>query len=328
MATFAATMTGLRGIGRIDEDDRHTSGQRLVGDELPQLVEAPAMVPVTPRLAASSSLADTFQVFQSNGSVCLSGLVDDAAADDVVDVCGVLPFAARQPLQEFVGGSCAFALHGSPYFRVVVAESVHLRCFMNSAIALDSNPALAKIDTEDALSLDGIRRWFADLDVQEVTPILALDQRGRCRALPLESFALSLPDLAGQPLSGVEQGQGESPIAFTEGKDPGIVVDTGRVERRVDLVLDLEGSTDAANGPYGQVSGQTEQLPHFLVAGVLKDHLVRRLFTPGDFGDVVAGRSERLKSGIDFRSLFRCRVELTHDGSDSLHKADYIHMCL
>ena len=168
MATLAAAMTGLTGVGRIDQNDRHASGQRLVGNELPQLIERPAFLAIAALLAAPGALANAGQVFEGNGSPGPQGKIHDAAAGDMVDVDGMFPFAARQPFQEAACPLRAFRLSGTPYFGVMRAEPVYLRGFMDIAIRIDRNAPLTQIHTKDLGGLDRLGRLALDLDVKEV----------------------------------------------------------------------------------------------------------------------------------------------------------------
>ncbi|MCI0461271.1 MAG: hypothetical protein L0Z62_30355 [Gemmataceae bacterium] len=320
MTTFAATMTGLAGVGRIDKNDRHTGNLRFVGDELPQLVERPTFLAVAVLSACLGALTDAGQVFQGNSATRSESEVYQAAADDVVDVGGVFPFAATEPFQEAVCPLRAFALNGTPDFRVVLAESIDLRGFMDVPIRIDGHAPPAKINAKDAFYLDRLGRFALDLDVQEVAPIAALDEHGAGRLLSFECRLLPFAELGCEALPPVEQGQGEGPIGLTEGKDALVIVDAGGGEGGVGFLLDLEGGADAANGANGQVGGQAEGVADFTVAGVLKDDLVGGFLAAGDFGNVVAGASECLEGGFDLCNLFGGWGDLANDGADSLHR--------
>jgi hypothetical protein len=103
--SFARVQTDVAGLTRIqswDNHHRHTGRQRFVGNEELQLIEGPAIAApplfLGPGLGVGA-LSDPAQVFQGNApSGCLGGL-DNAPADQVVDVPLEKPFTPRQPFQ-------------------------------------------------------------------------------------------------------------------------------------------------------------------------------------------------------------------------------------
>ncbi len=324
MAALAATMASLTGVSRIDEYDRHASGQRFVGDELPQLVERPTFLAIAVLLAALGPLANASQFLKCD---CPSGPqseVHETAADDVVDMGGVFPFAAGQPFQEATRLLRAFPLNGSPDFGVVFAEPVYLLSFVDIAIRIDSHASPSQIDAKDFPRLHWFGRNAFDLNVQEVASITALDEHGTGGRLPLERCLLSFAELGFQTLPRVEQGQGEGPIPFAEGEDALVVINTGRGERRVHLLFDFEGGADAGNSADGQVGRQAELFAERSVGFLLHLDLVGRVDTSGNFGDAIASMGEDLQGGVDFRRLFGRGIELADDGSDSFHTRDCI----
>lgn len=81
-----ALRTHLRGIGWIDDLERHPGLLSLVGDKLPKLVESPATHAVTLRLAKPSSLADTLEVFKGDTAPSVFGLLNESLGKDVISV--------------------------------------------------------------------------------------------------------------------------------------------------------------------------------------------------------------------------------------------------
>lgn len=81
--TLVACATG---IGRIDQYERHAGELRLVGDELPELMERPITVAATLCLPNRSPLADAAQVFEGYRSIRAFGLSYEPLADSVVYV--------------------------------------------------------------------------------------------------------------------------------------------------------------------------------------------------------------------------------------------------
>ena len=102
MSTMPTQMAGLRGIGRINEHQRDTSGVGLIGHELPQLVEAPTVVVVALWLANPCPLTDARQIFQGNLPLCCLRLLDKSFTDRMVDRSHMALLAVPTAVSEVV----------------------------------------------------------------------------------------------------------------------------------------------------------------------------------------------------------------------------------
>jgi len=71
---------------------------RLVGDELPELAEAPGMLDAPLRLANREPLADALELLQRDAATCVLGLRDQVLANDVVGVAGETGLLRRRVL--------------------------------------------------------------------------------------------------------------------------------------------------------------------------------------------------------------------------------------
>lgn len=320
MPSFAANMARLAGVGRVDQHHGYASIQSLVGNELSQLKEGPGLLAVAVLLPASGPLTDTGQILQGDSPVGASSLVNDPAADHMVDVRGVLAFLTRQPFQKAACAFCALSLYGTPHLWVVLADFVDLICFVDFSIGINGYSPLPKINAQSGDCLDIGWSLIFELDVQEVAAISTPDQGGAGWLAALQRFPLVIPQNSIKSLSGAEQGQAKGPVCFAEGENPLVVVNAGGIESGVDFFLNLEGSTDASDGANGEVGRKFEPSANFSVREVLEDNLVTCLFPPGNVSEVVAGIRERLQRVVNLDGLFWSRDEFTDYGPYSVHK--------
>jgi hypothetical protein len=108
----------------------------------------------------------------------------------VVDRPHVSPLVSREPLQEPSGSPCAFGLERPTDFEVVGTERLNRIAFVSGAQGIDGNPSAAKIDAQDAHGPLASGSRGCDLDVQEIGPIAAFDQRRTGRRLALQAGGL------------------------------------------------------------------------------------------------------------------------------------------
>jgi hypothetical protein len=112
-------------VARIDDDNRNTGKRRLVFDKRTQLVERPAIEPVSLRLASRYPITDALQCFESNAASGVFRLMRQALADAVVDITGKAGLFAttlfKQPLCRF----CAFLLESGTKTLRAMTHTVH-----------------------------------------------------------------------------------------------------------------------------------------------------------------------------------------------------------
>src|SRR5712691_725757 len=120
--TMPTPMAGLRGISRINQDDRHASRLRLVRHELPQLVKRPTVVMVALSFADFRALSDAIQILQGNLSLCGCCGRDELLTDPVVDRSHVTCLSAGEPFQKPFGFFRAFALKRTSDFGIAGTE--------------------------------------------------------------------------------------------------------------------------------------------------------------------------------------------------------------
>src|SRR6266699_5304243 len=104
--------------------------------------------------------------------------------------------------------------------------------------------------------------------MQEARAITSLHQRRTGGCLALQPSLLVVAQGGLKPCSTVQERQAKRPVPLTKAEDALIVVHRGWLKRRVGFALDLQGSTDTCNSPYGQVRRQAKAAPHISVAGI------------------------------------------------------------
>lgn len=84
LLAMPANATSAAGVAGVNGNDRHTDGNRLVGDERAELIERPTLHAIPLRLASGSPRADAGQVFDRDGTLRVFGLGNDSLTDAVV----------------------------------------------------------------------------------------------------------------------------------------------------------------------------------------------------------------------------------------------------
>ena len=320
MPTMVAQMTGLRGIGRLNEHQRHACGLRLVGHKLPQLEEAPAGVAVSLWLANPRPLPDARQIFQGNLTPCGLRLLDKLFTDRMVDRSHMALLASRQPFQKSFGFFRAFGLERTPDLGIVGTHAVHFGGFVGLCIGIDRHTPSAKINAERARWCLRERGQAFELDVQEERPITSLDQRGTRGRVALEPAFLIVAKHRLKALSTVQERQRERPVPFPKAEDTLIIVDGGRSKGRMGLAFDLQCRTHPSDSAYGQIRRQPKPRPDIDVARMLERHLVRGVLQPCHVRNEVAGVGKSLKRCVDLSALLWGGRQFTGQCAYGLHK--------
>lgn len=89
-----AERTGLRGMCRIEENDRHTRKTCFVEHEGAKLVVGPSLVEMSPFPSNRRPPPDPFEVFEDQNGSCLTGFLHKTLGDGVVQSLCKIPFLA------------------------------------------------------------------------------------------------------------------------------------------------------------------------------------------------------------------------------------------
>ena len=327
MTTSAAAVARFRRVAGIDQDDRKPYILGFILHELAQLIEAPGMVLCPLRLADLRAVPYPRQVFQGKGFGLRPGRLNQLFADHVVDRPHVSPLVSREPLQEPSGSPCAFGLERPTDFEVVGTERLNRIAFVSGAQGIDGNPSAAKIDAQDAHGPLASGSRGCDLDVQEIGPIAAFDQRRTGGILSRETGFLMVPQghlkacsAYGRLASRPYQRQATGPILLPKAENALIVVNRGGRKRRVGFLFDLQRGTDTGNSPNGEVGRQTEACPDIAVTRLLHLHLVGGMDLACHVRNVVAGLGKGVQCRIKRRALWWCWGQFAGHRAYSLHE--------
>ncbi len=230
-----AFVAGLTCVCRIDQHQRNTQSDTLVGQELAQLEECPTVR--TPSFNFGSWLlvcpfSDARQVFNRNAPTVRFGLLDKAMAYGVVDV-GLEPsFSARQPLLKLphptASTSCAsrgFPLKLRPLFSAFVTKLGQLLSTVGYSLRGVCNINASKVNPQTAIYFIRFGRFGLDLNLDMVGAIFTLHQRCGSGLLSLKQMPLVVADGKRDMFAPVHQSQTHYPLLFDQSKDSLIVLD-------------------------------------------------------------------------------------------------------
>ena len=322
--TMPTPMAGLRGISRINQDDRHASRLRLVRHELPQLVKRPTVVMVALSFADFRALSDAIQVLQGNLSLCGCCGRDELLTDPVVDRSHVTCLSAGEPFQKPFGFFRAFALKRTSDFGIVGTEPLDLCGFVRVLIGIHGHTPSAKINAQRPSWRVGNRGRTFELDMQEERTIASFDQRGTGRGVALKPPFLVVTKRGLKPHAMIEQRQAKGPVPRAEAEDALVIVNRGGLEGRVRSGFDLQCRTHPRNGPNRQVGRQAKAAAHLHVAGMLHFDFVTRMDSTGHVGNEVAGVCKGYKGRIKFGSLLAGWRKFAGYRSYGVHRGPYI----
>ena len=86
LLAMPASVARPRGVSWVNQGDRHTGQDRLVGQECAKLEETPTVVPCPLSLSNRYPVANAAQIFESDSASGVFGFLDKDLADNVVHV--------------------------------------------------------------------------------------------------------------------------------------------------------------------------------------------------------------------------------------------------
>jgi putative transposase len=311
----AADMARLGTVSRVNQDYGHACPSGLVLHKLPKLKETPVAKssPETPRSRLLTTVTQTGEVLQSDTDAECLGFADKTLADGVVYPCLIAGLPPRHPLQPSLGRLGSFPLVLLTGCHPALAVSFDTRTGERFPGGVGSNLDNAKVTTQ----VFGNRLWVGngrlDLNMQKVTAI-AFDKCSAGRNLPRKRGSLKVAKLGRQSMPPMQQGQAESPVGFSEGKDSSIVVHARRSKSG-----EVFYGGNATDGTNGQIRRQPERSPRFAVGQFVQSEMSFSLCLCRTTNQVIARRSESHKCNVDFNRLFSGRNQLATDGTDGFH---------
>ena len=322
-----ATGASLRGIARINQDHPDARPFRLVLDKGAELGEGPGVMQAPLRLAEPGvgAIPDTFQVFEDHCTTSGPGLANNRLADLVVDPGLVAVLFSRKPFEDAPSvlsraRRSLICLRLKRLANSMPLQSVGIEC--RTAKGFPTGQCGDLLDSQVNAKGFGwggrFGKQFFNLNIEEV-PLALLGERGAGGGLPSKGLALVVANIQDQPLPTGEQGEAHSPVAFPETEDPGIVVNTGRLEDTVPgFGLEQPGS-NPGNGPDCEVGRQAKPLPHLLITGMVQGKLAGHIMLAPVVGHEVAGPRKRLEGRLNVQLVVREKGQLAGDGADAFH---------
>ncbi len=334
-----AAMTGLRGVCRVDQHQRHAELDRFVAQELAQLVKGPTVRATALCFVSRLGIGpfpDTAQIFYGNTPPQRFSGLDDAIADGVIDVGLDSCFSAPKPCLQFSDSTPSTAsAFGGPVLQSgsQAGEPVSKLTQLLSTVLL-SRAGMGNISTAKVYSNAAIRfRWLApvgttgvgrfrfDLNLKVIGAVFAFYQSGRSWFLPFEQMSLVVADGKRDMLSASQQSQAGGPLLLIKRKDAGVVVNACRRKILDQLVFQLGSlavGTDTGNRSDSEVGRQAKGCPALVVDKLLHACLIGQRIrcsqvNPG------AGIRKSLKGGINLVDLLSRWVELAGYGQHLGH---------
>jgi len=235
----------LRGVRRGHEQHRHARIFRFVGNELPELVAGPGIVP-SPLLAASwlpvGARAYPRQVFQGDRLPVLAGVIDQPATDDVVLVSLEARLPPAEPVLDRAHASAARAsalvgvdLEEAASGGIVVTNGRHPRPIEAVAVTGDGQLAAFHVHTQHSIQGCGGEGWGGAREVEvEVESSVAVAAHGRARGLaPCTFLAMVGRQTQGHrdPAAAFQSKEVDGSLVRAQGHHAQVVVGAGGTER-------------------------------------------------------------------------------------------------
>lgn len=229
-----AAVAGLRRVGRPNCNDLNAVFQTLVFQEIPQLVERPAIAASPFHLIAwllIGALPNACQVFNRHHSAVDFGIDNDGLADVVVEPSLITSLLARQPFQQLSTSASrtacafrAFALDRLSCLGVPVSHFLNRFTVLFLSFARHCDIPTPKVNANHSIRVDRIWRFVFELNVDVILSVAVLAQLGASWHSAFEFAALVVACIQFDVFAALNQRQANFPVLFFKREDPGIVV--------------------------------------------------------------------------------------------------------
>ncbi len=286
MATTAAL---LAGVSRVNPYYRDTSALRLVGQELSQLCERPAMQCVSLRPSSPDPTSDASEFLNGYASIGAFGERYNAFRDGVIHVARKERFLAGAFLQKTFGGLCAFALELATKCFVPVTNLVQLRAAIPVAIAIGGDLRNAEVHAKKLSG--GVLGFFRHFDTDVQIPVAVAQNEVGFTAWELQEFSLLF---AANEWQGFEP-TSNRPNAHGGGRqleveNPRVVGDaTQFAEHPLLIPVELVGIGDFRQEAHHDLRGQRELISDGAIAQPMQWKLTELFIVPCQLRNPVGG---------------------------------------
>jgi hypothetical protein len=175
-----APATSLRGVGRVDLDERYSGDPGLISQESAELGEGPGMQHGPLGLKKPYPVANAAQLFDGDAAPGAFSLGHDAFADLVIDVRGEPGFLTAPLAQQASRGPSSLCLQPLP--EACLSFPVAVQPGSGRAIAIARRCDVDDPQIDANKSIDRVGHWrFGHLDggVQEPFPVAADQANGQ-----------------------------------------------------------------------------------------------------------------------------------------------------
>ena len=261
------------------------------------------------RFASPYPRADAREFFQGNPAPGAFSLLYDAFADAVVHVGSEATLLARQFLEATLGRFGAFLLQALAQAMMAMADIVDVLGRVYLAIGIGGNIDHAKIDTEEAVNVNRIRRFdFARAKQVELT---ANQAQVAFAAMTAKELKLSSPANERHLLPTIERPDAHLLRIEFPGQHAAVKGDRA-IQSKCALMpaVELVGIGNLGDTTDGHLCTKAELIPDVVIDQAMQGKLAKRFLLPGYLADVVASL---IGPGVHFvqgLALFVCWLQL------------------
>jgi hypothetical protein len=309
LLAMPANRAGLRGVTRIDSDQRNACELGLVRQERAQLMECPGMQIIALRATEPNTTTDAREVFNGNPAAGAFRLFDDLLTDPVVLIGCEAGFPAGDRRQSATGATGPIRLETPTLATTALADAQHHVTRKDHAVRVAGDVLDAHVNAQPAVRVEGV---VLDNVADLVQVELAVAKDEIAFALEaVQQFALAIPANERDSLAPAHRPDRDRGLLQLPGQNA--VVVGGRphlAERAFGALVELVAVGDDSNHPDGRLSGQAKPLPDGVVGGVVQVVGPEGLAHPSMAADVVGGLVPRQKRAAQRIRLFFGRLEL------------------
>lgn len=311
MPTFVA---GLRGVGRIDADERDPGESGFVFEEGAKLSECPRAAPTTlrPSQPFAGSFPDAFEVFESYAPVGLFRLAHDLLGQDVIRVLLESAFFAGEFLEVALCRFRASCLQLGADTLVASARLLDPLGCMYLTIRVRGNVVYAQVNPEPVFRSAGWR--LLDLYRGEQIPLTATVDKVRLAAAGSQQGTGALITDVRDALTGLIGHRPDGHLVFVPAEDTVVVGDgPERPEGSLASLVELVSISDLCEEAYDYLCRKSEALLDRVIRRLLKPVLIAKgALLPSHLRGVVTGFVHTAKCRLQGLVLGPGREQLDH----------------
>jgi len=309
-----ANRTFLRGICRVDVDQRNTSYGSLIGHELSKLVETPRTMVMSLRLLNRSlcHISNTLKIFEGDQGQSVFSLHNQSLGDTMVSIPSEPRHSARQFLE------MPFSRFGPNTLKLGLkkirlgSDILDFLTRMHLAIAVYCQVLDTEIYAKNSFGI--IRRCFRNFNYNaEVEHPFDEDQVG-LTSDPIQSSLLILPEANRNSLSALKSNQRNFLKSLP--REDSLIVNDGAIKPKLwfDGLVPLIGFADLGDGSDSELGREAKMLSDGIVNCLMDFNLVGAMQRENRLCYVVASLVKPLHCFTEHLMLLWRGVEFHHQG--------------